>query len=50
MKSLAALGFLAVYLLAYRDPAFLIIFLYDSLTVLLMLYFAGRARRSLAPG
>lgn len=50
MKSLAALGFLAVYLLAYRYPAFLVIFLYDSLTVLLMLYFAVRARRSLAPG
>ncbi len=50
MKSLAALGFLAVYLLAYRYPAFLVVFLYDGLTVFLMLYFAIRARRSLAPG
>lgn len=50
MKSLAALGFLAVYLLAYRYPGFLVVFLYDGLTVFLMLYFAIRARRSLAPG
>lgn len=50
MKTLAALAFLAVYLFAYRYPAFLAVTVYDGLTVFLMLFFAIRARRSLAPG
>jgi len=49
MKCLAALAFLIVFLFAYRYPAFLVVALYDGLSIFLMLYFAIRARRSLVP-
>jgi hypothetical protein len=49
MKCLAALAFLIVFRFAYRYPAFLVVALYDGLSIFLMLYFAIRARRSLVP-
>ncbi|MBI2889288.1 MAG: hypothetical protein HYY13_00730 [Nitrospirae bacterium] len=47
MKSSAALGYLRIYTSRYDYPAFLAVFLFDSLTVGFMIYFAVRARREL---
>jgi len=47
LKSTAALGYLGVWLTVTRYPAFLAVFVFDSLTVAAMIFFAGRARRAL---
>lgn len=44
MKGFSTLANLAVYLCAYRYPAFLAVFLYDGVTVAAMVYFARAAR------
>lgn len=49
MKGFTALAYLWVFLTAYHYPAFVAVFLYDGLSVFLMLFFAIRAHRTLTP-
>ncbi len=49
MKGTASLGFLGVFLWVHRHPSYLGIFFLDGVTLMMMLYFAIKAHRSLSP-
>lgn len=46
LKGLSSLGFLAVYVAGPHNPAFLAFGLFDGLTVIVMIWFAVRAKRA----